>query len=88
MRMWFVRWDAARHCLVILPVPQSICRADARSAALRNRYILDHADSLFLGALDPSGSPKGLMSLPPHLYKCGGSGEPYCGVVVDKKTEG
>ena len=29
-------------------------RVDARSATLRNRYILDHADKLFLGALDPS----------------------------------
>ena len=59
--------------LVLSPVSQSISRVDARSAALRNRYILDHAESLFLGALDPSGSLKELMSLPPHLYKCGGS---------------
>ncbi len=47
--------------LVISPVSQSIRRVDARSAALRNRYILDHADSLFLGALDPEGSLKELQ---------------------------
>ncbi len=37
-------------------------RVDARSAALRNRYILDHADRLFLGARDPAGSLKGLTA--------------------------
>ena len=95
-RMWDVRHIptlfrqrfADGRLLVISPVSQSIRRVDARSAALRNRCICGHADNLFLGALDPSGSLKELMSLPPHLYKCGGSGEPYCGVVVDKKTEG
>jgi len=55
--------------LVISSVSQSLRRIDARSAALRNRYILDLADWLFLGALDPDGSLKDLMSLPPHLYK-------------------
>ena len=38
------------------PVSQSHRCVDARFAALRNRYILNHADSLFLGALDPNGS--------------------------------
>ena len=51
----------------------SIRRVDARSAALRNRYILDHADRLFLGALDPKSSLKELLKLPSHLYKCEGS---------------
>lgn len=37
-------------------------RVDARSAALRNRYILDHADRLFLGTCDPAGSLKGLTA--------------------------
>ena len=50
-------------------------RVDARSATLRNRYILDHADSLFLGARDPDGSLTDLFPLPSHLYKCEGSGE-------------
>ena len=53
--------------LVISPVSQSISRVDARSAALRNRYILDHADRLFPGALDPKGPLKGLLKQPPHF---------------------
>jgi len=39
---------------------------DARSAALRNRYILDHADKLFLGVLDPNGSLKNLQKRMSH----------------------
>ena len=63
--------------LVISPVSQSIRRVDARSA-LRNRYILDHTDWRFLSVLDPNGSLKKLLSLPPHLYKCGGNDKmPY-----------
>ena len=54
-------------------------RVDARSATLRNRYILDHADSLFLGALDPDGSLTDLLPLPSHLYKCEGSGKSWRG---------
>ena len=51
-----------------------IHRADACSDALRNRYVLDHADKLFLGARDPDGLLTDLFSLPSHLYKCEGSG--------------
>ena len=68
---------AEGRLLVVSPVSQSIRRVDARSATLRNRYILDHAAKLFLGALDPFGSLKELSSLPPHLYKCGGSDESH-----------
>ena len=51
-----------------------IHRADACSDALRNRYILDHAEEpLFLGALDPDGSLTDLLPLPSHLYKCEGA---------------
>ena len=53
--------------LVLSPVSQSISRVDARSAALRNRYILDHADRLFLGALDPNGSLKDLSTTPAFI---------------------
>ena len=45
---------AEGRLLVVSPVSQSIRRVDAHSAAQRNRYIFDHADSLFLGAFDPS----------------------------------
>ena len=87
---------AEGRLLVISPVSQSIRRVDARSAALRNRYILDHADTFFLGALDPDGSLKDLMELPPHLYKCGGSdvyalahlfGKPPVGAIVKNSEE-
>ena len=81
-RMWderhipalFRKPFAEGRLLVVSPVSQSIRRVDARSAAQRNRYILDHADSLFLGALDPDGSLTDLLPLPSHLYKCEGSG--------------
>ena len=59
---------AEGRLLVVSPVSQSIRRVDARSAAQRNRYILDHADSLFLGARDPDGSLTDLFPLPSHLY--------------------
>ena len=58
---------AEGRLLVVSPVSQTIRRVDARSAAQRNRYILDHADSLFLGALDPDGSLTDLLPLPSHL---------------------
>ena len=64
---------AEGRLLVVSPVSQSIRRVDARSAAQRNRYILDHADSLFLGALDPDGSLTDLLPPPSHLYKCEGA---------------
>ena len=47
--------------LVVSPVPQGVRRVDARSAALRNRYVIDHADRLFLDALNPEGSLKRLL---------------------------
>lgn len=37
-------------------------RVDARSATLRNRYILDHADRFFFGTRDLAGSLKGLTA--------------------------
>ena len=70
---------AEGRLLVVSPVSQSIRRVDARSAAQRNRCILDHADSLFLGALDPDGSLTDLLPLPSHLYKCEGSGRSWRG---------
>ena len=53
---------AEGRLLVVSPVSQSIRRVDARSAAQRNRYILDHADKLFLGARDPADLLKGLTA--------------------------
>ena len=73
---------AEGRLLVVSPVSQSIRRVDARSAARRNRCILDHADKLFLGALDPDGSLTDLFPPPSHLYKCEGSGRSWRGVPV------
>lgn len=42
--------------LVVSPVSQTISRVDERSAAMRNRYILEHSDRVVFAALDPSGS--------------------------------
>ena len=42
---------AEGRLLVVSPVSQSIRRVDARSAAQRNRYILNHADSLRQGGI-------------------------------------
>ena len=70
---------AEGRLLVVSPVSQSIRRVDARSAAQRNRCILDHADSLFLGARDSDGSLTDLLPLPSHLYKCEGSGKSWRG---------
>ena len=71
---------AEGRLLVVSPVSQSIRRVDARSAAQRNRYILDHAEEpLFLGARDPDGSLTDLLPLPSHLYKCEGSGRSWRG---------
>lgn len=41
---------------MIGPTPSDPPRR-ARSAALRNRHILDRADKLFLGALNPAIQP-------------------------------
>lgn len=55
--------DAGR-LLVVSPVRAA--RASATTAAARNRWILDHARTLVLGSLDPSGSLAPLVaSLPP-----------------------
>ncbi len=40
----------------------SMRRVDVRSATLRNRYILDHADRFFFGTSDPAGLLKGLTA--------------------------
>ena len=42
--------------LVVSPVSQTVSRVDERSAAMRNRYILEHSDRVVFAALDPSGS--------------------------------
>ncbi len=55
--------DAGR-LLIVSPVKDA--RASAATAAARNHWILDHAGSLVLGALDPNGTLASLVApLPP-----------------------
>ena len=41
--------------LIVSPVSQSIRRVDAQSAAVRNRFVLEHSDRHVFGSLDPNG---------------------------------
>ena len=41
--------------LIVSPVAQSIRRVDARSAEVRNRFVLEHSDRHVFGSLDPNG---------------------------------
>ena len=41
--------------LIVSPVAQSIRRVDAQSAAVRNRFVLEHSDHHVFGSLDPNG---------------------------------
>ena len=42
--------------LVVSPVAQSVARVDARTAAIRNRYILEHSESVVFAAIDSAGA--------------------------------
>ena len=41
--------------LIVSPVAQTIRRVDAQSAAVRNRFVLEHSDHHVFGSLDPNG---------------------------------
>ena len=41
--------------LVVSPVAQTVRRVDEQSAAIRNRYILEHSRQVVFAALDPDG---------------------------------
>ena len=42
--------------LIVSPVSQSVVRVDARTAAIRNRYILEHSEKVVFAAIDPNGT--------------------------------
>ena len=46
---------AAGRLLVVSPVAQSATRVDARTASIRNRYILKHSEKVVFAAIDPNG---------------------------------
>ena len=50
--MIFIALDSGR-LLVVSPV--SAARVSASTAAVRNRWILENCDSVYVGALDPAG---------------------------------
>ena len=41
--------------LIVSPVAQSIRRVDAQSAAVRNRFVLEHSEHHVFGSLDSNG---------------------------------
>ena len=47
---------AAGRLLVVSPVAQTAARVDARTAAVRNRYILEHSEKVVFAAIDPNGA--------------------------------
>lgn len=53
--------------LIVSPVSQSVVRVDARTAAIRNRYILEHSETVVFAAIDPNGELSRLVSEHPDL---------------------
>ena len=58
---------AAGRLLVVSPVAQTAKRVDARTAAIRNRYILEHSDKVVFAAIDPNGALSRLLCEYPNL---------------------
>lgn len=47
--------------LVVSPVAQTVFRVDSRSAEVRNRYILETAERIVVGACSPNGNLDALL---------------------------
>lgn len=47
---------AAGRLLVVSPITQTATRVDARTATIRNRYILEHSEKVVFAAIDPNGA--------------------------------
>ena len=47
---------AAGRLLVVSPVAQTATRVDARTATIRNRYILEQSEKVVFAAIDPNGA--------------------------------
>ena len=58
---------AARRLLVVSPVAQSVARVDVRTAAIRNRYILEHSERVVFAAIDSAGALARLVGEYPDL---------------------
>lgn len=58
---------AAGRLLVVSPVAQTATRVDARTATIRNRYILEHSEKVVFAAIDPNGALSRLVGEYPDL---------------------
>ena len=58
---------AAGRLLVVSPVAQTVARVDARTAAIRNRYIFEHSEKVVCAAIDPNGALSRLVGEYPDL---------------------
>ena len=58
---------AAGRLLAVSPVVQTVARVDARTAAIRNRYILGHSEKVVFAAIDPNGVLSRLVGEYPDL---------------------
>jgi len=57
----------AGRLLVVSPVSQKVSRVSEESAAIRNRFILEHCNSAMFASLDPGGVLDTLLSDFPDL---------------------
>ena len=58
---------AAGRLLVVPPVAQTATRVDARTAIIRNRYILEHSEQVVCAVIDPNGTLFRLVGQYPDL---------------------
>ena len=58
---------AVGRLLVVSPVAQTAKRVDARTATIRNRYILEHSETVVCAAIDPNGALFRLIGEYPDL---------------------
>ena len=58
---------AAGRLLVVSPVAQTATRVNARTAAIRNRYILEHSERVVFAAIDLNGALSRLIGECPDL---------------------
>ena len=60
---------AAGRLLVVSPVAQTVTRVDARTAEIRNRYILEHSEKVVFAAIDSTGCLARLVGDYPDLNR-------------------
>lgn len=48
--------------LLVVSAAPAACRVSASAALIRNRFVVEHADEIVVGTLEPGGSLAGLLS--------------------------